>query len=141
MKVLVTQSCWTVACQLLCPWDFPGKNTGVGCHFLLHGIFSTQGSNSGLLHCRQILYHLSYMGSPKASLKGNPGSPKMFSGHFRWEPEKKSADQGIQQFHVLDLTSTSQAKQLKADPVYSQIISICSWLFFTPDSFMAINSR
>ena len=29
---------WTVACQrLLCPWDFPGKNTGVGCHFLLHG--------------------------------------------------------------------------------------------------------
>ena len=29
----------------LCPWDFPDKNTGVGCHFLLHGIFPTQGSN------------------------------------------------------------------------------------------------
>ena len=29
--------------RLLCPWDFPGKNTGVGCHFLLQGIFSTQG--------------------------------------------------------------------------------------------------
>ena len=42
---------WTTALQdLLCPWDFPGKNTGVGCHFLLQGIFLTQGSNSGVLH-------------------------------------------------------------------------------------------
>ena len=40
---------------------FPGKNTGVGCHFLLQGIFLTQGLNPGLLHCRKILYHLSYM--------------------------------------------------------------------------------
>ena len=40
----------------------PGKNTGVGCHFLLKGIFPTQGSNLGLLHCRQILYQLSYQG-------------------------------------------------------------------------------
>ena len=38
---------------------FPGKNTSVGCHFLLQGIFSTQGSNPGLLHCRQTLYRLS----------------------------------------------------------------------------------
>ena len=50
--------------RLLCPQDSPGKNTGVGLHFLLQGIFPTQGSNSGLLHCRQILYHLSYQGSP-----------------------------------------------------------------------------
>ena len=35
---------------LLCPWDFPDKNTGVGCHFLLQGIFLTQGSNICLLH-------------------------------------------------------------------------------------------
>ena len=41
-----------------------GKNTGVGCHALLQGIFPTQGLNSGLLHCRQILYHLSYQGRP-----------------------------------------------------------------------------
>jgi len=49
--------------RLLCPWDSSGKNTGVGCHFLLQGIFPTQGSNPGLLHCRQILYHLSHQGS------------------------------------------------------------------------------
>ena len=36
--------------RLLCPWDFPGKNTGVGCHFLPQGIFLTQGLNPPLLH-------------------------------------------------------------------------------------------
>ena len=55
---------WTVAHKASCPWDFPGKNTGVSCHALLHGIFSTQGLNPGLLHCRRILYCLSHQGSP-----------------------------------------------------------------------------
>ena len=40
--------------------NFPGQNTEVGSCFLLQGIFSTRGSNRGLLHCRQILYHLSH---------------------------------------------------------------------------------
>ena len=40
------------------------KNTGVGCHSLGQGIFLTQGLNLRLLHCRQILYHLSYQGNP-----------------------------------------------------------------------------
>ena len=50
--------------RILCLWDFPGKNARVGCHFLLQRIFLTQGSNPGLLYCRQILYHLSHQGSP-----------------------------------------------------------------------------
>ena len=41
---------WTEARQAACPWDFPGKNTGVGSHFLLQGIFPTQGLNLCLLH-------------------------------------------------------------------------------------------
>ena len=45
-------------------WDSPGKNTGVGSHFLLQGIFLTQGLSLGLLHCRQILYHLNYQITP-----------------------------------------------------------------------------
>ena len=45
--------------RLLCPWNSPVKNTGVGSHSLLPGVFPTQRSNLGLLHCRQILYHLS----------------------------------------------------------------------------------
>ena len=40
------------------------KNTGVGSHFLLQGIFLTQGLNPGLLHCRQILHCLRHQGSP-----------------------------------------------------------------------------
>ena len=49
--------------RLLCPWDSPSKNTGVGSHSLLQWIFPIHGLNSGLLHCRQILYHLSQQGS------------------------------------------------------------------------------
>ena len=45
--------------MLLCPRDVPGKKAGVGCHSLLQGIFPNQGSNLGLLHCRQTLYRLS----------------------------------------------------------------------------------
>ena len=56
---------WTVSCQAPCPWSSPGKDTGVGCHFLLQGIFLIQGLNPGLLHCRKILYWLSYQGSPR----------------------------------------------------------------------------
>ena len=51
---------WTIAARLLCPWNSPGKNTGVGCHSLLQKIFPTQESNLGVLHSRQILYYQSY---------------------------------------------------------------------------------
>ena len=47
------------------PWNSPCQNTGVGSLFLLQGIFPTQGSNPGLLHCRQILNQLSHQGSPR----------------------------------------------------------------------------
>jgi len=53
---------WTIAHQTpSVHGDSPGKNTGVGCHALFQGIFPTQGSNPGLPHCRQILYHLSQL--------------------------------------------------------------------------------
>ena len=62
---LVVKSCPTLLqphglypTWFLCPWDFPGKNTGVGCHFLFQGIFLIQGLNRHLLYCRQILHGL-----------------------------------------------------------------------------------
>ena len=55
-------------CRLLCPWDSPGKNTGVGCHALLQEIVPTQGLNPGLPHGRWILYCLNHQGSPLRSL-------------------------------------------------------------------------
>ena len=65
---LITSSC-LILCnpmdysptRLHCPWGSPGKNTEVGCHFLLQEIFPTQRSNLGLLYCRQTLYHLSHV--------------------------------------------------------------------------------
>ena len=50
--------------RLLCPWNSPGQITGVGSCSLLKGIFPTQGSNLGLLHCRRILYCLNHQGNP-----------------------------------------------------------------------------
>ena len=50
--------------RLLCPWNSLG-NTGVGYSSLLQGIFLTEGSNLGLLLCRQIVYYLSHQGSPR----------------------------------------------------------------------------
>ena len=64
MLVLVTQSCLTLCSPMdYSPWDFPGKNTGVSSHFLLQGIFLTQGLDPGLPHYRQRLYRLSQQGS------------------------------------------------------------------------------
>ena len=50
------------------PWNSPGQNTGVGSLSLLQGIFSTQESNPGLLHCRRILSQLRYQGSPNVNI-------------------------------------------------------------------------
>ena len=59
----MTASSWTVAHQATPSWDSPGKDTGVGSHSLLQGIFLTQGLNLGLLNMKQILYCLSYQGN------------------------------------------------------------------------------
>ena len=68
LQCVCSQSCpalgtpWTVDHRLLCPWIYPGKNTGVGSHFLYQRIFLIQGSNPHCLHCRRILYWLSHQG-------------------------------------------------------------------------------
>ena len=80
MSAQSLQSCLTLqpyglwSARLLCPWDSPGKNTGVGCHALLQGFFPTQGLNPSvlcLLQCRQILYPMSYLGGPTSSIASN----------------------------------------------------------------------
>ena len=58
----MSDSLWTHG--LYSPWNSPGQNTGVGSLSFLQGIFPTQGSNPGLLHCRGIPYQLSHQGSP-----------------------------------------------------------------------------
>ena len=65
---------------LYSPWNSPGQNTGVGSLSLLQGIFLTQESNWGVLHCRQILYQLSHKGSPNEDVSEvfSESSPKAF---------------------------------------------------------------
>ena len=74
VKVLAAQSCLNLWDPMDCSppgfsvHEISRKNTGVGCHSLLQGILLPQESNPGLLHCRQILYCLSYQGSPKSDI-------------------------------------------------------------------------
>ena len=49
-RVQLFAASWTATARLLCPWDFPGKSTGVGCHALLQETFPTQGLNLSLLY-------------------------------------------------------------------------------------------
>ena len=56
--------------RLLHPWNFLGKSTGVGCHFLLQGIFPIRGSNPGLPHCRQTLLPFEPPGNPICHCRG-----------------------------------------------------------------------
>ena len=58
--------------RLLCPWNSPGKNTGVGCHFLLQGIFPTQGLNPHLLHWQADSLPLSQQASLSLLSLGHP---------------------------------------------------------------------
>ena len=61
--------CFILYSRRLCPWDSPGKNTGVGSHSLLQGIFPNQELNSYLLRCRKIPSYLSQQGSLQSSLE------------------------------------------------------------------------
>ena len=85
VKEKVTQSCLTLWLhELHSPGNSPGQNTEMGSFTLLQGIFPTQELNPGLLHCRQIIYQLSYQGSPcarKAGVKNqSPGIPWQWLG-------------------------------------------------------------
>ena len=93
--------------MLLCLWDFPGKSTGMGCHFLLQGIFLTQGSNPGLLHCRQTLYPLSHQGSPRSYIatKSLQSCPTLV------RPHRESPVPGILQARTLECVAISLWKE------------------------------
>ena len=124
---LVTQSCLTLCNPMDCSLpgssvhrDSPDKNTGVGCHALLQGIFPTQGSNLGLPHCRQILYCPSHWGSPvseqiKSSCFKQPGLVELLDKiqeiflETQWDPswlflKKKKKRERMEISQVLGLS-------------------------------------
>ena len=81
---LAAQLCLTLFHLMVCSLpgssvhgDSPGKNTGVGCHALIQGIFPTQGLNPGLPHCRWITYHLSHQELKSLLMKVKEESEKV----------------------------------------------------------------
>ena len=110
---LVAQLCSTLCDPMDCSppgssvlGDFPGKNTGVGCHALHQGIFSTEGSNPGLPYCRQILYCLSHQGYSRTIYLQRPqnmyfyprslsGVPSAYSPTPSGMPQKQTDSSGI----------------------------------------------
>ena len=130
MCVKLLQSCPTLSDPMYhCPpgssvhGDSLGKNTGVGCHALLQGIFPTQGWNLGLPHCKQILYCLSHQGSPRilqlgslSFFQGNlsdpeiePGSPALQADSL---PQSYQESSNLSQVNVL-LYETKEPKRIK----------------------------
>ena len=106
----------------LCPWDSPGQNTGVGSHSLLQGIFLAKGSNLGLLHCRQILYHLSPQGSPSPVLVVSIyGAPTVGWGSrfptLHTQDSVVSVWTGYHQLHFPDVRG--KHKEVKCKPINS----------------------
>ena len=86
-----------------------------GCHFLLQGIFPTQGSNSGLLHCRQTLYHLSHRRDQRQTQSSNPASHlptqtgKTFAQTFA-HPTPQQSVLNLELFPISNLNTCSVVK-------------------------------
>ena len=77
-RVRLSVTPWTVVHQAPLSMEFSRQEYWSGLPFLLQGTFLTQGSNPGLPHCRQILYHLSHQGSPTYSLVAQMVKPNIY---------------------------------------------------------------
>ena len=117
--------------QVLCPWSSPGKNTGVGCHSFLQGIFPTQGLNLGPLHCRWILYLLSHLGSPcliilpKLYLFNSASSPFFFQILMIYLFNCSNIFQMLSQFLITPHSSSSYILIQRNLKTHMELLSHC----------------
>ena len=111
---------WTVALQVALSMGFPGKSTGVGCHFLLQGIFLTQGSNSGLLHCRQTLCHIIFCRNDFKYISSKRRVEKALLFFFQNEVI-------LVQFDIAHATTRLKINSLHLDVEDSHFIKIVFW--------------
>ena len=121
---------WAVAYQASLSMDFSGNSTGVDCHFFLQGIFLTQRSNPGLLHCRLMLYRMSNQGIPQRAMKVKV---KVKSFLTLCDPMgcslPGSSIRGIFQARVLEWTAISFSRESSWPTVRTQVSHIAGRYF------------
>ena len=105
------------------PWNSWDQNTGVGSRSILQGIVPTQGSNTGLLHCGQILYQLSHQGSPRILEWG----AYLFSSRFSWPRNQTGVSCIAGGFFTHSTVSLGQA--VLGPSKWSQYYCISHWRF------------
>ena len=135
-------------------WNFPGKNAGVDCHLLFQEIFPTQGLNTGLLHCRQILYHLSHQGLSSVDMTISQVHPCycrwhcciLFSGWVLFlciyvpHLPYPSVNGHLSWFHVLAIINSARETIIQKDTRTPKFITALffSTFFFTPHFFLIL---
>ena len=105
--------------RLFCPWNSPGKNTGVGYHSLLQGIFLAKGSNPGLLHCRQIIFWAAREGYNYWGPKALEPVLRNKRSHHDEKPEHCNDGQT-----VLSVTREKPLQQWRSSTEKNKIISL-----------------
>ena len=98
-RVYLLQPLGLQPARLLCPQDSPGKNATVGCHFLLQGIFLTQGSNSGLLHCRKTPWRRAWQPTP-AFLPGESYGQRSLVGYSPGDRKESDMTKATEHAHI-----------------------------------------
>ena len=134
----VSNSLWTHG--LYSPWNSPGQNTGVDRQSLLQGIFPTQGSNPGLLHCRWILYQLSHKGSPgilewvaypfpsgSSWPRNRTGVSWIAGGFFTSWATRESKGYNIKQMKMYNVSPFSQNKVRSPSQCLTKPFTVCSF--------------
>ena len=123
MREWVKDSLWPHG--LYSPWNSPDQNTGVGSLSLLQEIFPTQGSNPGLPHCSQILYHLSHKGKPKNTGVGTLSL-------LQWISPIQESNRGLLPCRQILYQLNYQGSPLKGGVKAYSLYSIIVWIARTP---------
>ena len=118
----------------LCSWNSLGKNTGVGCHSLLQGIFLTQVLNSGLPHCQKILYNPSHQGSPVVLAKEY--NVVLTKEHKKQINGLEHREQKYNHINIVNQSLTNEQRQFNETSVVFSIHSAIT----TDDAVKALHS-
>ena len=114
----------------LCPWDSPGKNTGVGCNFLLQGIFLTQGSSLSLLHWQVDSLPLSHQGSPSFVVPMDKTNSARQNG-IRFSPSSQFSPKAFNTFPAVTKSTERIQRTLESSFLLAEVREMAGSACFT----------